>query len=91
MTGSVLLVPPGVNEEAIRDAGLTLVRSEDRTAAVAELADSWHAARVRHAAALEREEGAEAFERRQRYYATAAELARSHRLSRFLYVAEKQT
>jgi ubiquinone/menaquinone biosynthesis C-methylase UbiE len=86
-----LFVPPGVNEEAIRDAGLTLVRSEDRTAPVAELADRWYAARVRHAAALEREEGTEAFERRQRYYATSAELARSRRLSRFLYVAEKPT
>ena len=91
VTGFFLLVPPGVNEEAIRDAGLTLVRSEDRTAAVAELADRWHAARVRHAAACQREEGAEGFERRQRYYATAAELARSRRLSRFLYVAEKHT
>ena len=38
-TGFFLFVPPGVNEEAIRDAGLILVRSEDRTAAVAELAD----------------------------------------------------
>jgi ubiquinone/menaquinone biosynthesis C-methylase UbiE len=90
-TGLFLFVPPGVNEEAIREAGLILVRSEDRTAAVAELADRWHAARVRHAAALEREEGTEAFERRQRYYATSAELARSRRLSRFLYVAEKPT
>jgi len=90
-TGFFLFVPPGVNEEAIRDAGLILVRSEDRTAAVAELADRWHAARVRHAAALEREEGTEAFERRQRYYATSAELARNRRLSRFLYVAEKPT
>jgi cyclopropane fatty-acyl-phospholipid synthase-like methyltransferase len=91
VTGSVLLVPPGVNEEAIRDAGLTLVRSEDRSTAVVEIAARWHAARIRHAAALEREEGAEAFERRQRYYATAGELARSRRLSRFLYIAEKHT
>jgi hypothetical protein len=57
--------------------------------AVVEIAARWHAARVRHAAALEREEGAEAFEQRQRYYATAGELARSRRLSRLLYVAEK--
>ena len=91
VSGFVLLVPPGVNEEAIRDAGLILVRSEDRTAAVAELADRWHAARVRHAAALEREKGPEVFQQRQRYYAIAAELARSRRLSRFLYVAEKPT
>ena len=91
VTGFFLLVPPGVNEEAIRDAGLTLVRSEDRTAPVAELADRWYAARVRHAAALEREEGAEAFERGQRFCVATAELARSRRLPRFLYVAEKPT
>ena len=90
-TGFFLFVPPGVDEEAIKAAGLVLLRREDRTAAIAELADRWQAARVRHAAALEREEGTEAFELRQRYYATAAELARSRRLSRFLYVAEKPT
>ena len=90
-TGFFLFVPPGINEEAIRNSGLALVRCEDRTAAVAELADRWHAARVRYAAALEREEGAEAFERGQRYCVATAELARSRRLPRFLYVAEKPT
>jgi SAM-dependent methyltransferase len=89
LPGFFIFVPPGVDEEAIKVAGLTLLRSEDRTAAVAKLAARWHAARARHAAALEQEEGADGFERRQRLYATAAELAKSRRLSRFLYLAEK--
>lgn len=87
--GFFLFVPPGVDEEATKAAGLTLLRREDRTAAIAELAARWHAGRLRHAAALEHDEGADGFERRQRLYATAAELAKSRRLSRFLYVAEK--
>jgi SAM-dependent methyltransferase len=87
--GFFLVVPPGLNEKAIETAGLTVLRSEDRTAATAEIAARWHAARLRRAAALEREEGANWFEQRQRFLAIAAELAESRRLSRFFYVAEK--
>lgn len=88
-TGFFLFVPPGFDQEVIKAAGLTLVRSEDRTSATAEIAARWHAARIRHAAVLEREEGADRFAKLQRYYATAAELASSRRLSRFVFVAEK--
>jgi SAM-dependent methyltransferase len=88
--GSYLFfVPPGLNEEAIRTAGLTLLLCQDRAVAVADIAARWHAARLRRAAILKREEGEEWFERRQRMLATSAELAGSGRLSRFLYVAEK--
>jgi hypothetical protein len=38
---------------------------------------------------LQREEGADWFEQRQRFLAITAELAGSRRLSRFFYVAEK--
>jgi SAM-dependent methyltransferase len=88
--GFHLLVPPGANEKAIEAAGLTLVRQEDRTAAVAEIAERWHLARSRRAAALVAEEGADWFDRRQRFLSMTAELAQSRRLSRFLYVAEKE-
>jgi len=87
--GFFLFVPPGANEAAIRDAGLELLRCEDRTAAAAEIAGRWHAVRVRHAHALRAEEGADFFERRQRFLAIAAELAESRRLSRYFYLAEK--
>jgi SAM-dependent methyltransferase len=87
--GFFLLVPPGLDEEAIVAADLALLKREDRTAATAEIAARLHAARARRAAALEREEGADWFVQRQRLLATAAELAESRRLSRFLYLAEK--
>ena len=44
--------------------------------------------RARHGAALEQQEGVGGFRKRQELYAMATELARSRRLSRFLYVAE---
>ncbi len=87
--GVFLFVPPGLNEQAIEAAGLSLLSCDDRTAATAEIAGRWQAVRARNAGALEREEGADWFRQRQNFLATTAELARSRRLSRFLYVAEK--
>ena len=88
-SGSFLFVPPGLNETVLATAGLALLRVEDRTAGVAEIGARMQAARMRHAAVLQREEGADGFRRRQHLYAMATELAASRRLSRFLYVAEK--
>jgi SAM-dependent methyltransferase len=87
--GFFLFVPPGLNEKVIETAGLLLLLSEDRTAAVSEIATRWHATRLRRAAVLEDEEGADWFAQRQAFLATTAELASSRQLSRFLYVAEK--
>jgi len=87
--GFYLFVPPGLNEEAIAAAGLVPLRREDRTAATAEIAARWHAARARHAPELEREEGADWFAQRQHFLAATAELAGSGRLSRLFYLAEK--
>jgi SAM-dependent methyltransferase len=87
---SFLVVPPGVNEKAIEASSMTLLRSQDCTLAVAEIAARWHAARHRRSVALQRDEGPDWFERRQRFLATTAELASSRRLSRFLYLAEKR-
>jgi len=86
--GSCLFVPPGFNEEAIAAVGLVLVRRDDCTTATAETAAKWHAARSRRATLLVGEEGADWFAQRQLFLATTSELARSRRLSRFLYVAE---
>jgi hypothetical protein len=88
-SGPFVFVPPGINEDAIKAAGLTLLRLEDRTPAIVEIGTRMCSARARHAAALKHEEGADGFEKRQRLYATAAELAKNSRLSRFLYVAER--
>ena len=86
---NLFFVPPGLNEEAIRAAGLALLRRQDRAGAVAEIAARRHAARLRRAAILKRDEGEAWYERRQLMLSTSAELARSRRLSRFLYAAEK--
>lgn len=87
--GPHLLVPPGLNERSIEAAGLALVRCEDRTAPIADIATRWRAARRRRAAVLEREEGANWFEQRQLFLSITVELAASRRLSRILYVADK--
>jgi SAM-dependent methyltransferase len=87
--GFFLVVPPGLDEAAIQAAGLAVMCCEDRTAAIARIAAGLHAARVGRAAELEREEGADWFGQRQRFLATAAELAESRRLSRFLFVGWK--
>ena len=87
--GCFLFAPTGTNEEALAAVGLNLVLHDDRTTAAAETAAKWHAARSRRATLLVGEEGADWFARRQLFLATAGELARSRRLSRFLYVAEK--
>jgi SAM-dependent methyltransferase len=87
--GFYLVVPPGLNEQAIGAAGLGLLRCEDRTSASAEIAARWHAARASRADILKQEEGDEWFGQRQRFLATTAALAASGRLSRILYVAEK--
>jgi cyclopropane fatty-acyl-phospholipid synthase-like methyltransferase len=87
--GAFLFAPPGFNEEAIAAVGLTLLRHDDCTTATAETAAKWHAARSRRTTLLMGEEGADWFAQRQLFLATTGELARSRRLSRFLYVAEK--
>jgi hypothetical protein len=89
VTANLDFVPSGFNEDVIRDAGLNLVVVHDRTDAVAGIASRWGAARERNAEAVKRQEGDDWFARRQRMLAAAAELARTHRLSRFVYLAEK--
>jgi hypothetical protein len=84
-----LVVPLGLDEAAIQAADLMVKRCEDRTDASAQIAAGLYAARVRRAAELEREEGADWFGQRQRFLETAAELAESRRLSRFLFAARK--
>jgi SAM-dependent methyltransferase len=87
--GLFLVVPTGLDEAAMEASGLTVITREDRTAAIAAIATRLYAARLLRAPDLEREEGADWFGQRQRFLATAADLAETRRLSRFLYVAEK--
>ena len=87
--GEFSFVPPGVNEKAIVSAGFHLQNCTDTTQSMADIAFKLHAAREARSQALQDEEGAEWFARRQLFLQTSAELAASGRLSRFLYIAQK--
>jgi SAM-dependent methyltransferase len=89
--GAFALVPPGVNERAISEAGFRLLRCDDTTRQTAEIASRLHAARELRATALKSEEGGEWFAKRQRFLMVTATLAAEGRLSRFRYVAKKET
>jgi len=85
--GFYLFVPPGLNEQAILAAGMKVLRVEDRTEAIAEIATRWFQVRQRRRSEAQAEEGSEFYDRRQRFLEVTAELARSRRLSRFLFLA----
>ncbi len=88
--GFFLFVPRGVNEQAIEQAGLRLLQSEDLTPAVAAVASAWHNARAQRAEELQRIEGPTTFDGQQRFLHVASTLAREGRLSRFAYTAAHQ-
>ena len=87
--GEFSFVPPGINEKAIASAGFALQKSVDTTQPMADIALKLNAIRKARSQALQDEEGADWFAKRQRFLQTTAELAASGRLSRFLYIAQK--
>ena len=87
--GEFVFVPPGLNEAAITNAGFRLRKCEDTTDATADIAHRLHATRHARSKALQEEEGAEWFAKRQTFLAMTADLAGGGKLSRFLYVADK--
>jgi 2-polyprenyl-3-methyl-5-hydroxy-6-metoxy-1,4-benzoquinol methylase len=89
--GFFLFVPPGEDERLLDAAGLRLERSEDVTAAMAEVAGRWGAARAARAADLRRLEGEATFAGQQEFLRVAALIARERRLSRFAFLASKPT
>ena len=62
---------------------------EDATENMAEMAHRWRQARANRDEALRNIEGDDSFEGQQRFLKVASTLAREHRLSRFIYLAEK--
>jgi len=87
--GDFVFVPPGLNEAAATNAGFRLRKCADTTRATADIAARLHAARDARTTALQEEEGAEWFVKRQSFLATTAILAVEGRLSRFIYIADK--
>ncbi len=88
--GYFLFVPAGDNERLLRSAGLTVVAVEDTTFSMAAVARRRHEARAAHAADLRGVEGDSTFDGLQRFFDMVATLASEGRLSRFVYVAQRE-
>ena len=89
LVGLFLFVPPGVNEELIENAGFRLVQKEDVSENAATVSKRWHDVRQRHKAALVQIEGEEHFEGLQKFFAAVHRLTSEKRLSRIVYLVEK--
>lgn len=88
--GYFLFSPPGEDERLLQETGFEVLRQEDTTARVAEVAGRWLDARGRYRAALVRDEGEETFEGTQRFLAVVHRLAEQRRLSRYAFLARKR-
>ena len=88
--GLFLFVPPGVNEQLIEASGFRLLKHEDVSANAALVSGRWHESRQRHKDALIKIEGEERFEGLQQFFAAVHRLTSERRLSRIVYLVEKQ-
>jgi SAM-dependent methyltransferase len=87
--GLFLFVPPGVNEQLLKDAGLKLVQQEDVTENAALISRRWYNARERHHDALIKIEGEERFTGLQKFFDAVHRLTSERRLSRIVYLVER--
>lgn len=87
--GYFVFTPPGVNERLIEQAGLRLVRQADCSQGIVDISQRWRAARAERREQLIALEGAEVFERLQRFLATTHAVTRERRLSRVVFVGER--
>ena len=90
LVGLFLFVPPGINEQLIEKAGLDLVKQEDVSENAALISGRWQEARERHKEALLRIEGEARFKGLQQFFAAVHCLTSERRLSRIVYLVEKQ-
>ena len=88
--GFFLFVPLEVTTDLIKKAGFQLVNCKDVTANIESVSRRWHASRQRHRQDLVRIEGEERFEGLQKFFSTVYELTNERRLSRFVFLVEKQ-
>lgn len=87
--GYFLFTPAGHNERLLEEAGFALLATEDETEAVATIAQRWRNARESRRERLVPTEGEDGFGGLQRFLGVAQLLASEHRLSRFMYLAER--
>jgi ubiquinone/menaquinone biosynthesis C-methylase UbiE len=90
MHGFSQFCAPGFNEKMLEHAGLVLLETENRTAALMENATGRLAARLKHQAELERIEGAVGFTRYQEYLQSVISMSERGALSRMMYLGERR-
>ncbi len=88
--GYFLFTPPGEDERLLNAADFEVLRREDTTSRVADVAGRWLDARGRYGAELVMDEGEETFEATQRFLAVVHRLAEQKRLSRYAFLARKR-
>ena len=88
-TSFYLFVPLGYDQDILAQCGLELLRFENATLNMAEIAERRMAARAKKNSILREIEGDEGYEEQQEFLSITACLAKEGRLSRFLYVAKK--
>jgi cyclopropane fatty-acyl-phospholipid synthase-like methyltransferase len=87
--GTFVFIPPEVTEQFIREAGLTLIKSEDVTSNAALTSGRWHDARESHREAVLKFESKSDFDHLQTFLSAVHRLTSERRLSRFAFIAEK--
>lgn len=89
--GFFLFTPVGHNERLLEHVGFTVRDVQDVTDAVVSVSLKWRDARARRRERLVALEGSENYEALQRFLAAVHVLASERRLSRFMYLAEKES
>jgi SAM-dependent methyltransferase len=87
--GFLVFSPQGENESLIEGAGLRLLRADDATDAIAEVAATRRVERARREKELVADEGRARFDLVQRHLETTHRLAAERRLARIAFLLEK--
>lgn len=87
--GYFLFAPMGEDERLLLEAGFEMLRGDDTTAQLAEVAKRWHDSREKHRTALLEDEGEDTFAGTQRLLTVAYTISSERRLSRYAFLAQK--
>jgi ubiquinone/menaquinone biosynthesis C-methylase UbiE len=87
--GFYFYVPPGKNEQLIKEAGFELVRCGDLTSSAANVSRCWYDARAKYRQDMVGNEGEENFDSVQQFLWCVHTLSSEGRLSRYMYLGRK--
>jgi SAM-dependent methyltransferase len=87
--GTYFFLPPGENEQLVKQAEFSSVSTRDLTASAADISQHWFEARARRSRDLQQIEGEANYSGLQDFLACVHAVSRERRLSRFLYTASK--